>query len=114
MAHDTHDDHSHAHGANCGHQAIEHGDHTDYVHDGHLHRAHDGHVDECSLEASAANPSDCTPAHACGAHEATHTHGPECAHDTVPHAGHVDYLVEGHLHHPHGGHCDDHGAVKKG
>jgi hypothetical protein len=23
----------------------------------------------------------------------------------------VDYLVEGHLHHPHGNHCDDHGAV---
>jgi hypothetical protein len=24
----------------------------------------------------------------------------------------VDYLVEGHLHHPHNGHCDDHGPVK--
>jgi hypothetical protein len=23
----------------------------------------------------------------------------------------VDYLVGGHLHHPHGGHCDDHGPV---
>jgi hypothetical protein len=23
----------------------------------------------------------------------------------------VDYLVDGHLHYPHGGHCDDHGPV---
>jgi hypothetical protein len=23
----------------------------------------------------------------------------------------VDYLVDGHLHHPHDGHCDDHGPV---
>jgi hypothetical protein len=23
----------------------------------------------------------------------------------------VDYLVEGHLHHPHGDHCDDHSAL---
>ena len=25
---------------------------------------------------------------------------------------HVDYLVNGHLHHPHGDHCDDHGPVQ--
>jgi hypothetical protein len=30
----------------------------------------------------------------------------------VPHGDHVDYLVDGHLHHPHGGHCDHHGAVQ--
>jgi hypothetical protein len=29
----------------------------------------------------------------------------------VPHGDHADYLVEGHLHHQHGDHCDDHGAV---
>jgi hypothetical protein len=29
----------------------------------------------------------------------------------VPHGDHVDYLVNGHLHLPHGGHCDDHGPV---
>jgi hypothetical protein len=23
----------------------------------------------------------------------------------------VDYLVDGHLHHPHNGHCDNHGPV---
>jgi UDP-2,3-diacylglucosamine pyrophosphatase LpxH len=25
----------------------------------------------------------------------------------------VDYLVNGHLHHPHGDHCDDHGKVQR-
>jgi hypothetical protein len=29
----------------------------------------------------------------------------------VPHGEHMDYLVDGHLHHPHDDHCDDHGAV---
>jgi hypothetical protein len=29
----------------------------------------------------------------------------------VPHGDHVDYLVNGHLHHPHDGHCDDHGPL---
>jgi len=37
--------------------------------------------------------------------------GAECGHEPVPHGDHVDYLVDGHLHHPHDGHCDDHGAV---
>jgi hypothetical protein len=26
----------------------------------------------------------------------------------------VDYLVSGHLHHPHDGHCDDHGPLQNG
>jgi hypothetical protein len=30
----------------------------------------------------------------------------------VPHGDHVDYLVDGHLHHAHGDHCDDHGPVQ--
>jgi hypothetical protein len=30
----------------------------------------------------------------------------------VPHGDHIDYLVDGHLHHPHGDHCDDHGPVE--
>jgi hypothetical protein len=29
----------------------------------------------------------------------------------VPHGDHVDYLVNGRLHHPHDGHCDDHGPL---
>jgi hypothetical protein len=32
----------------------------------------------------------------------------------VPHGDHVDYLVDGRLHHPHDSHCDDHGPVALG
>ncbi len=45
-AHETHADHDHQHGDGCGHDAVAHGDHTDYVHDGHRHTSHDGHWDE--------------------------------------------------------------------
>lgn len=38
--------HRHAHGPGCGHVAIEHGDHVDYIHDGHRHAVHGGHYDE--------------------------------------------------------------------
>lgn len=42
-----HENHPHVHGENCGHEAVQHGDHVDYLHDGHHHRAHEGHWDEC-------------------------------------------------------------------
>ncbi|WP_219106587.1 metal ABC transporter permease [Austwickia sp. TVS 96-490-7B] len=38
--------HEHDHGPGCGHQAVPHGDHVDYVHDGHRHAPHAGHYDE--------------------------------------------------------------------
>lgn len=37
---------AHSHGADCGHEAVSHDDHVDYVHDGHKHAEHDGHYDE--------------------------------------------------------------------
>jgi hypothetical protein len=49
----------------------------------------------------------CTPETRC-----SHKHGPGCWHEAVPHGDHIDYLVSGQLHHPHGDHCDDHGAVQ--
>jgi ethanolamine utilization protein EutQ (cupin superfamily) len=30
----------------------------------------------------------------------------------VPHGDHIDYIVDGRLHHVHDGHCDDHGPVE--
>jgi hypothetical protein len=39
-------DHGHTHGPGCGHTAVVHGDHVDYVVDGHLHHVHDGHCDD--------------------------------------------------------------------
>jgi zinc transport system permease protein len=40
------EDHGHEHGRECGHPAVPHGDHVDYVHDGHRHAPHGGHYDE--------------------------------------------------------------------
>jgi len=106
-----HPQHSHVHGANCGHVAIRHLNHTDYLHDGHLHAMQGSQVGECTIAVDRSNPDQCTPQHACGAHDAKHRHGPGCGHEAVPHSDHSDYLVEGHLHHPHEGHCDHHGDV---
>ena len=107
-----HGSHNHVHGSKCGHQSVMHDGHTDYLHDGHLHHIHDQHVDEHSLSIGNANPNMCTPDHDCNAHNRSHTHGPDCGHERVPHGDHVDYLVAGHLHHSHDTHCDDHGSLK--
>lgn len=40
------EDHTHEHGEDCGHVAVPHGDHVDYVHDGHRHAPHGTHYDE--------------------------------------------------------------------
>ncbi len=108
-----HASHPHTHRAGCGHSAVRHGDHVDYLHDGHLHHPHGDHVDEHVIEVSKTNPEACTPAHQCAGHKPGHTHGSGCGHEAVPHGDHVDYLVEGHLHHIHGGHCDNHGPVSR-
>jgi hypothetical protein len=109
--HKVHQQHDHHHGPNCGHRAIKHDGHVDYLHDGHLHSVHGDHVDEHTIAVTAANPASCTPAHRCNGHAANHVHGANCGHDAVPHGDHVDYLVDGHLHHAHGAHCDDHGVL---
>ena len=106
-----HANHSHTHGAGCGHTAVQHADHVDYLHDGHLHHQEGGKVTEHVFDVNEAMPADCTPDHRCGGHDAEHTHGPSCGHPAVPHGDHIDYLVDGHLHHPHGDHCDFHGGV---
>src|SRR5688572_13847323 len=111
MSH-THENHTHKHGTGCGHTAVKHGDHVDYLHDGHLHHVSTGgKVEEHALPVDGSNPAACTPKHDCGSHPKGHVHGPDCGHEPVPHGDHTDYLVDGHLHHPHAGHCDDHGKV---
>jgi zinc transport system permease protein len=42
----TSDRHLHEHGPDCGHVAVPHEDHVDYVHDGHRHAPHGKHYDE--------------------------------------------------------------------
>jgi len=48
VLHRPHDpfDHDHVHGDGCGHRAVVHDDHFDYLHDGHWHAPHDDHYDE--------------------------------------------------------------------
>lgn len=103
--------HTHRHGQGCGHTAVVHNGHVDYLHDGHLHHQDGDTVVEHQLEVSSDFPADCTPDHKCGGHDSAHSHGPGCGHAAIPHGDHVDYLVDGHLHHPHGSHCDFHGAI---
>ena len=111
----THAHHDHTHGPGCGHQAIRDGERTLYLHDGHLHYPHTvagtTHYDEHVLAVSEKNPHGCAERDA-ACQTAGHVHGPGCGHEAVPHGDHVDYLVNGRLHHPHGGHCDDHGPVE--
>ncbi len=45
-AHEVTDEHPHEHGPGCGHTAVQHGDHVDYVHGGHRHAPHEKHYDE--------------------------------------------------------------------
>ncbi len=46
LGHEVDDDHPHDHGPACGHVAVPHDDHVDYVHDGHRHAPHGEHYDE--------------------------------------------------------------------
>ncbi|MGL5857411.1 MAG: metal ABC transporter permease [Angustibacter sp.] len=46
--------------------------------------------------------------HRAAEHHHNHEHGADCGHPAVPHAGHVDYLHDGHRHAPHGDHYDEH------
>ncbi len=106
---ETHSHPEHKHGPDCGHTAVKHNGHVDYIHDGHLHHPHEDHCDEHVIEVSEANPSECKQSsNGCG----EHVHGPDCGHEAIPHGDHVDYLVNGELHHVHDGHCDSHGFVE--
>jgi hypothetical protein len=67
-------------------------------------------VDEHELGATDLVP--CDPRHACDGHDPEHVHGVGCEHVAIPHAGHIDYIVGGHVHRQHGEHCDDHGELK--
>lgn len=111
--HEVHEGHHpHVHGAGCGHTAIAHEDHIDYLHDAHLHNHHKDHIDDHKIGLSESNPINCTHAHhttfTC---DPTHTHNATCGHELVPHYDHYDYLVDGHLHFVHEEHCDDHGWI---
>ena len=65
--------HEHEHGADCGHEVIEHDQHVDYLHDGHRHAPHEGHYDEHDLSLSASHEGSTDP------------NPPDTQHDPVRH-----------------------------
>jgi hypothetical protein len=104
MAHVVHPEHIHTHSADCGHIAIEHEGHTDYVYEGHLHFPHEEHYDDHVIAISQQHPAACAPVKCACDHI-------DCGHERVPHGDHIDYLSHGQLHHKHGDHCDNHGPL---
>ena len=103
----------HQHGPGCGHIAVGHQGHTDYLESGHLEHQEGNRVERHVIEVDAEHPNRCTVSQGTGGHPQDHVHGPNCGHPAVRHGDHTDYLVEGRLHHPHGSHCDDHGELLK-
>jgi hypothetical protein len=113
VVHPVHERHNHLHSKTCGHTQIIHDGHVDYLHDGHLHHMkQDGKCEDHIISESNYNKSECTPSHKCDSHTSSHVHGVGCGHEMVSHGDHFDYLVNGHLHHPHGSHCDHHGPIQ--
>lgn len=97
----------HHHGPNCGHTAVRHEHHTDYLAHGQLEHEENGRIKHHRVAVTAKNPDSCRPIEAA----TNHTHGPNCGHEMVPHGDHMDYLVNDHLEHVHGDHVDDHGPL---
>ncbi len=111
--HDSRGKPLHHHGPGCGHTAIRHEGHIDYLRDGRLEHQEGDQVDAHRIAVSEQNPDGCIPDPRC-AHHPGWTHRAEEErhhHPIVPHGDHLDSLHEGHLHHHHGDHCDDHGPV---
>jgi zinc transport system permease protein len=52
--------HDHEHGPDCGHEAVAHDDHVDYLHDGHRHAPHEGHYDEHGSHGVTEDPGERT------------------------------------------------------
>ncbi|VEG75327.1 hypothetical protein [Actinomyces slackii] len=68
--------HTHTHGPDCGHTAVIHGDHVDYLHNGHAHREDGGHYDECTV----CSCPDCDDV--CAACQCAACSCPTCNHNT--------------------------------
>lgn len=109
-AHYTHKDHSHEHGNGCGHKAITHDNHVDYLHDDHYHFSHKGHTDEHGYKISSRSAAS-TQSLEIKHDQHPHQHGKNCGHKKVAHEDHFDFIHDGHYHHVHADHVDEHGIV---
>lgn len=91
----------------CGHTSIFHDGNVDQLHDGHAHHPDGDHVKEHAIDVSATNPDACDHGAIRTGHDARHVYGPTSGDQAILRGDHVDYLVNGRLHHRHGDHCDD-------
>jgi len=99
VVHAPHPAHDHDHDRWCGHAAVPHGDHLDYLHDGHVHHLDVDHVDDVPSAMAVLDLSHLGH---------MHVHGATCGHPAVEHADHVDYQHGEHRHVSHGDHYDEH------
>lgn len=109
----NHSQEEHSHRPGCGHIAINHNGHADFIMDAHLYPAHGGNLQQHILRESSEYPVVCAPIidKTIGHHQ-EHTHGPNCGHEAIQHEDHLDYIVDNLLHHYHEGHCDHHGNLQ--
>ena len=117
MACEEHRAHTHKHGPGCGHHAMGHEGHMDYLHDGHLHNVHDGTRRRAPrIRRAEPNPEQLYVPNRTSAKE--HASGSRARARVVvtrriPARRCTSTIVVGsHLHHAHGEHCDDHGAIR--
>ena len=64
----------HQHGPGCGHIAVEHHGHSDYLQDGHLEHMEGNRVSEHKVEVDQQHPDRCT--YGADGHPKNHVHGP--------------------------------------
>ena len=123
---------NHVHSSSCGHESVFHLDHLDFLVGNNLYHADGGLCmsldgDDSLPAALSVSPPIVDEELALGYHlddplktpavlvhhEQVHRHTDNCGHEIVVHDGHLDYLVDGQLHHDHGNHCDHHGLVQE-
>lgn len=119
--------HHHHHKPGCAHLQIQHNGHTDFLYNSFLFSLTDDWIQH-GIEDSALYPDICAQFCTLG-HPIDHIHSDNCGHQPVlvnylqfhliynlyiftiskKHGNHIDYIVDGQLHHVHGNHCDNHG-----
>jgi hypothetical protein len=99
VTHQPHEARPHVHDRFCGHPAVTHEDHLDFLHDGRVHHAHGDHVDDVAHRESGLHIS-----------HAGHMHvrAPGCGHRAVAHGDHTDFVHGDHRHVGHATHYDEH------
>jgi len=104
---------AHTHNDKCGHTAVKHDTHTDYVDGGEFHAQHTNHYDNHGVATSANETATRAVAsnHTATTDEKGHKHGDNCGHKKVQHGDHFDFVHDGHYHAVHADHTDEHGNI---